>query len=205
MGPLSRPRTGLWMVAAFAAALVVALGVLLVKGTGQSGVGVGLRLTARVTYLFFWPAYVGGAAAALFGAPFNVVARRTRELSLAFASALLVHVGLVIWAALISPPQPLADAVMPFFAIGVIWAYLLAATSIDFVQTKLDPYFLRAFRTIGVEYIALTFFTDFVILAKHPLQYPVLYIPFWAMLALGPLLRLAATMRQLLPSRASVA
>jgi hypothetical protein len=205
MGELSRPRTGLWMVAAFAAALIVALGVLLVKGTGESGVGVGLRLTARVAYLFFWPAYVGGAAATLFGAPFKAVARRTRELSLAFASALLVHVALVIWAALISPPQPLTNAVMPFFAIGVLWAYLLAGTSVDFVQTKLDSYFLRAFRTIGVEYIALTFFTDFVILANHPLKYPLLYIPFWAMLGLGPLLRLAAAMRQLLPGPVSVA
>jgi hypothetical protein len=165
----------------------------LVKGTGESGVGVGLRLTARVAYLFFWPAYVGGAAAALFGPLFNVVAQRTRELGLAFASALLVHVGLVIWAALISPPQPLADKVMPFFAIGVIWVYLLAGTSTHYVQTRLDPSFLRAFRTVGVEYIALTFFTDFVILADHPLKYPALYIPFWAMLVLGPLLRLGAT------------
>jgi hypothetical protein len=184
------------MVAAFAAALVVASGVLLLKRAGESGVGVGLRLTARVAYLFFWPAYVGGAAAALFGAPFNIVARRTRELSLAFASALLVHVGLVIWAALISPPQPLADAVMPFFAIGVLWTYLLAGTSIDSVRTRLDPHFLRVFRTIGTEYIALTFFTDFVLLANHSLKYPTLYVPFWAMLGLGPFLRLVHRLKR---------
>ena len=196
MGTLARPRTGLWMVTAFAAALVVALGVLMVKGTGESGIGAGLRLTARVAYLFFWPAYIGNAAATLFGAPFTPVARCTRELSLAFASAILVHVGLVIWLALISPPQPLAEAVMPFFAIGVVWVYLLAGTSTDFVRTTFEAHFLRALRTIGVEYIALTFFTDFVILAKDPFKYPALYIPFWVLLGLGPLLRLGATISQ---------
>lgn len=185
------------MAAAFAATLVTALGVLMLRGAGESGLSIGLRLTARVAYLFFWPAYVGAAAATLFGGPFDIVARRARELGLAFASALLVHVGLVIWLALISPPQPLADTVMPFFAIGVIWAYLLAFISVDRLRTKIDAYSLRVVRTIGTEYIALVFFTDFVILPKHPLQYPVLYIPFWAMLGLGPLLRLGATVRRL--------
>lgn len=184
------------MAAAFAAALVVAFGVLMIKGTGESGLAIGLRLTARVAYLFFWPAYVGGAVATLFGAPLDAVGRRAREFGLAFTSALFVHVGLVIWLAMVSPPQPIADAVMPFFAIGVVWAALLAIISMDQVRTKFDAYVLKVLRTIGTEYIALTFFTDFVILPKHPLQYPVLYIPFWAMLGLGPLLRLAATVRR---------
>lgn len=194
---LSQPRTGLWMGTAFAAALAVACGVLTVTGTGQSGIAIGLKATARLAYLFFWPAYVGGAIATLLGDRFDDLARRAREFGLAFASALLVHVGLVIWLARISPPQPLLDAAMPFFAIGVIWTYLLAVSSIGYVRARFSADSLKAFRTVGLEYIALTFFTDFVILPKHPLQHPVLYVPFWVMLGLGPLLRLAATARQM--------
>jgi hypothetical protein len=185
------------MAAAFAAALAAALGVLMIKGAGESGLAISLRVTARIAYLFFWPAYVGAAVATLFGAPLDIVARRAREFGLAFASALFVHVALVIWLAVISPPQPLADTAMPFFAIGIAWAYLLAVISIDQVRTKFDAYSVRVVRTIGTEYIALVFFADFVILPKHPLQYPVLYIPFWAMLGLGPLLRLGATVWRL--------
>jgi hypothetical protein len=196
MGPLARPRTGLWMGAAFTATLAVALAVVMTEGTGERGVGDGLRLTARVAYLLFWPAYIGGAIATLSGGGFGVLARSAREFGLAFASAMLVHVALVIWLAWISPPEPFLDTVMPFFAIGVIWTCLLAISSIDHVSQKFDPDLLRVFRTIGMEYIALTFFTDFVILPEHPLQHPMLYAPFWAMLGLGPLLRLAATLRR---------
>jgi hypothetical protein len=184
------------MAMAFAATLAVACGVLTVNGTGHSGITIGLKGTARVAYLFFWPAYVGGAVATLVGGPFEILARRAREFGLAFAAALFVHVALVIWLAWISPPQPLVDAVMPFFAIGVVWTYLLALSSTGWVRARFSAQSLKAFRTVGLEYIALTFFTDFVISPKHPLQYPVLYVPFWVMLGLGPLLRLAATARQ---------
>jgi hypothetical protein len=196
-------RVGLWMGAAFGAALAVAVGAMVIKGPGESGTGVGLRLTARVSYLFFWLAYVGGAMPTLFGPAFDIIARRAREFGLAFASAQLVHVGLVVWLAWVSPQQSISDAVMPFFAIGVVWTYLLAIFSINCVSNMFSPDFLRVLRTIGAEYIALTFFTEFIIFAKHPLQYPILYVPFWGMLVVGPLLRLAATMRHMHGLRSS--
>ena len=193
-------RTALWMGAAFGAALAVAVGAMVIKGIGPSGVGVGLRLTARLSFFFFWPAYVSGAVTTLFGPALDIMARRAREFGLAYASAQLVHVGLVIRLAWISPPQPLLDAVMPFFAIGIVWTSLLTISSMDRVHNMCSPYFLRVLRTIGLEYIALTFFTDFVVLAHQPLRDPILngilYVPFWGMLVVGPLLRLAATVRR---------
>ena len=169
---------------------------MLSEGTGGDGVIVGLRLTARFSYAFFWLAYVGGATAILFGPSFSFIAQRVRELGLAFASAQAVHVGLVVWLAMISRPQPIIDAVMPFFALGVVWTYLLAALSMDRARDVFSPLMLKVIRTIGSEYIALTFFTDFVLVHQYPPPHAaLLYLPFWIMLLLGPLLRLAAAVK----------
>jgi hypothetical protein len=193
----SESRTGLWMGSAFGGALVLAAGIMLLEGTGQSGTIEGLRVTARFSYLFFWLAYVGGALTVLFGPAFKPVARRSRQLGLSFASAQLVHVGLVIWLAWISPPQPVRDAIMPFFAIGVVWTYLLAGLSTDRARDLFGPDILRVLRTIGSEYIALTFFTDFVLIPPYPPPHLIVYLPFWLMLLIGPLLRLAAAMKEM--------
>ena len=193
----SASRTDLWMGTAFGGALAFAISSMLIEGTGLSGTTAGLRLTARFSYAFFWLSYVGGALSILFGSVFDMVARRTRELGLAFASAQLVHIGLVIWLAWISPPQPVRDAVMPFFAIGIIWTYLLAALSIDRARALFSPYMLKVLRTVGSEYIALTFFTDFVLLPSYPPPHLIFfYVPFWGMLLAGPLLRTAAAMKE---------
>jgi hypothetical protein len=197
-----KSRTGLWLGSAFVGALALAAATMLLEGAGLAGTTEGLRLTARFSYAFFWLTYVGGALRILFGPTFNIVARRSRELGLSFASAQLVHVGLVIWLARISPPQPVRSAIMPFFAIGVIWTYLLAALSMDRARDFFGPDISRVLRTIGSEYIALTFFTDFVLIPAYPPPHLILYIPFWLMLLVGPLLRLAATVKKTLPARA---
>jgi hypothetical protein len=194
-------RTALWLGSAFAGALALAAVTMLLEGTGPTGTIEGLRLTARFSFAFFWLAYVGGALSILFGPAFNTIARRSRELGLSFASAQLVHVGLVIWLARISPPQPVRDAIMPFFAIGVVWTYLLAGLSMNQARDIFGPDMLRVLRTIGSEYIALTFFTDFVLLPDYPPPHPVLYVPFWLMLLMGPLLRLAAAIKAMLSPR----
>ena len=188
-------RTSLWMGAAFIASLTATLFALAAAGTGPGGVVFALRLTARVSFLFFWPAYVGGAVAELLGPPFDVLSRRAREFGLAFAAAQTVHLGLVVWIALISANQTLVQAVMPFFAIGIVWTYLLAFSSLERVRGALSPELLRALRTIGVEYIALVFFVDFIVAPSHPLRQPLQYVPFWILLLAGPCLRLAATVR----------
>jgi hypothetical protein len=198
-----KSRTGLWLGSAFAGALALAAATMLLEGPGLTGTTEGLRLTARFSYAFFWLAYVGGALAILFGPAFNIIARRSRELGLAFASAQLVHVGLVIWLVWISPPQPVRSAIMPFFAIGVVWTYLLAGLSMDRARDIFGPDILRALRTIGSEYIALTFFTDFVLIPAYPPPHLILYTPFWLMLLIGPLLRLAAVIKEMLSPRAA--
>ena len=186
------------MSAAFIGALTLAIVAIIARGPGLSGVDIGLRLTARFSYTFFWLAYVGGSLTNLFGPAFRIVGRRARELGLAFASAQLVHVGLVARLAWLSQPESLSDAVMPFFAIAIVWTCLLAALSSNYARQICNPHIRNILITIGSEYIALTFFTDFVLLPKYPIQIPLLYIPFWIMIFVGPLLRIASAAKKFL-------
>jgi hypothetical protein len=201
----SAPRTWVWTSTAFVGGLTLAMMAILVKGAGPNGIGVGLRLTARLSYIIFWLAYVGRALPVLFGHSFWFIGQRGRQLGLAFASAQLVHVGLVGWLAWLSRPESVADAVMPFFAIAIVWTYLLAALSTDYARRVMNPHILTAIFTIGSEYIALTFFADFILTPKYPIQYPILYVPFWIMLFVGPLLRLTAAVTKFSYRRISAA
>jgi len=185
------------MWSGFCAALIVAVAAMVLAGRGTNGTVVALRLTARVSYGFFWLAYAGGAITVLFGPGMSFIGRRVREFGLAFASAQIVHVGLVIWLAWILPARSPGEAVMPFFGIAIVWTYLLAALSIGWARNLFTPPMVKALRTIGSEYIALTFFADFVLTPKYPLERPSLYVPFWGMLLLGPLLRVTAAIKEM--------
>ena len=92
-----RSRPAAWMGAAFAANLFLAAIILVARGTGVHGIETALRATARVSFLWFWVAYAGGALATLFGAAFLPLRQHGREFGLAFAAALLVHLILVGW------------------------------------------------------------------------------------------------------------
>jgi hypothetical protein len=137
-----------------------------------------------------------GALATLFGSRFLALARRGRDFELAFASAHLVHLGLVAWIYYASVILP-AQSTLIFFGVGAFWTYLLAILSISHVTAKLNPRFWRIVRTVGVEYIALAFLVDF---AKNPFQGGVVnliaYLPFLILAVAGPLLRLAAVVKR---------
>jgi hypothetical protein len=184
------------MGAAFCAALCVAVVVLAAFGAGNAGTTTALRATARLSFLLFWPAYAGGAMAALFGPRFGRFARQGRNFGLAFASAQLPHLGLVVWIGWISH-QSVVEAAMPFFAVGIVWTYVLALSSVERVSNALSASLWRVLRTVGLEYIALVFFADFVI---DPIQRggrnPIEYVPFAVLLIAGSLLRIAAIVRQ---------
>ena len=155
-----------WMVAAFLVALVSTAIVLSVFGTGELGTAKALSVTARWSFLLFWLAYAGGAIARLFGPNFDGLARRGREFGLAFASAHLVHVGLVLWIIHVAT-QP-GDA-MVFFWVGIFCTYLLALFSLPRLREALGTRLWRTSRTIALEYIAIVFAADFI---AGPLQGP---------------------------------
>ena len=178
--------------AAFVIALAVAAIALLTFGVGERGTVVALQATARWSFLLFWFAYAGGALAWLCRSRLDRLARHGRELGLAFASAQLIHVGLVLWIIHIAK-EPIGS--MLFFWVGILCTYLLALFSIPRFRAALEPRLWQMFRTIALEYIAIVFAADFIV---APLQadglskYPLTYLPFAVMLITGAGLRVVA-------------
>ncbi len=185
------PSAARWVAAAFCATLSLSVATLVAFGTGERGVHIALFATARLMFLLFWPAYAGGALASVFGATFQPLRRHGREFGLAFASALLVHLGLVAWLCLIGG-APVFDTFV-FFGIGVGWTYLIALFSIGRLQHALGSWGWWLLRVGGMNYLAYAFAVDFL---AHPTQagirHAVAYLPFAALAIAGPALRLAA-------------
>jgi hypothetical protein len=92
-----RRSTVFWMTASFLVAAALAAIAFGAVGA-HDRVGVALRVTARWSLLLFWLAYAGSAMATLWGPRFTALARHGREFGLAFASAQLVHVVLILLA-----------------------------------------------------------------------------------------------------------
>lgn len=205
--PGSRPiGTSWWMAAAFFVCLALAAIVLAVSGAGESGTALALRVTARWCFLLFWAAYAGAALAKLGGPRFAILGRNGREFGLAFAAALFVHVGLVLWLVYVAADQ---RSPMLFFWAGVVCTYALALFSLPRLRDALGSRLWRILCTLALHYIALVFAVDFIV---APLQatgadeYPLSYLPFAIVLLAGMLLRLAAfVQRQATPDKSAPA
>ena len=190
--------TGLWMGAAFAAALVLAFVVLAAIGTGERGVSVAVQLTGRLMFLLFWLAYTGRAIVALFGPVLAMLERRVRDFGLCFASVLLVHLGLVAWLFRISASQPIPDSSVLLFSLGVVSTLVLTMYSMRRLRDTLNPKFRRILRVVAVEYIAFLFLVDLVLKPiQNSVKHPIAYVPFSIMILAGLLLRLTARTRPL--------
>jgi hypothetical protein len=191
----ARPNAAVWMASAFCAAFGLAAVVLAAFGTEERGTDVALQVTARFSFLLFWPAYAAGAMTALFGPAFEPFKRRAREFGLAFASAHLVHLALVAWLTYIGHVPP--RGVFVFFGIAALWTYLLALFSIRRIQQALGSKGWWVLRVVGLNYIAYAFASDFL---RYPqlgsIKYLFGYAPFAVLSVVGPLLCLAAFMRR---------
>jgi hypothetical protein len=132
------------MAAAFCASLGLAVGIVAVLGI-ERGVYVALAATARLAFLIFWPAYAGGALASLFGSVFLRLREHARDLGLAFAAALSVHLGLVaclcvighapgVWTFVILAPLRVSPIFSRFFLPGGCGRRCLRNTGCLFAQ-----------------------------------------------------------------------
>lgn len=191
------PMAGYWMAAAFVVSLALAAITLAVAGAGEHGTALALRVTARWCFLLFWPAYAGGALTWFCGPRFTALARHGRAFGLAFAAALAVHIGLVLWLMAVAADQ---RTPMLLFWAGVACTCALALLSLPRLRDWLGPRAWRILREAALQYIALVFAVDFIgepLHAGGPGQYPLGYLPFVIMLLGGAFLRLAAQIRQL--------
>lgn len=196
-----RSRAGVWVLWSFVVSLAMALIALYFKGTAAPGTLLGLKLTARWAYAFFWPCYVGSSLTALFGPRFEPMARRGRELGLAFVAAMVPHSALVAWLFYISPTAPMTLAKAVFFLIALAFAYSLALLSFRSVSAKLTPATNRRLRLVGIEYIALAFLRDFLAIPAHAdAPQRLAYLPFIALALVAGGLRLARLKRRYGPA-----
>ena len=188
-----------WMIGAFGGALALAVAVLADYGTGAAGIGQAVRYTARWSFLFFWLSYTGGAMATLFGPAFAGLARRARPLGLAFATALQVHIGLVVWLGVVTGHIPLQGAILLFFLVALFCTYLLALLSFGIGTRKLGRLW-RPLLFLATTYILIAFGRDFVQGALDQnawyWRYAVEYVPFALLSLVAIPLRLAAFLRQ---------
>jgi hypothetical protein len=190
------PVVGYWMAAAFVVCLALAAIVLALAGAGENGTALALRVTARWCFLLFWPAYAGGAVARFCGPRFAVLARQGRAFGLAFAAALTVHIGLVLWLMAVATDQ---RSPMLLFWAGVACTYALTLLSLPRLRGWLGPRPWRIACEGAMQYIALVFAVDFIVeplRANGADKYPLTYLPFAVMLVGGALLRLAAQIRR---------
>lgn len=198
MKAAKRLRTLVWMAGALLVAALIAGVALTMFGTGSKGTLLGLQLTARWSYGLFLPAYVGGALATLFGPSFQPLARRGRDLGLSFASAHLMHFGLVLWLYHISSRPPLSTGSAIFFGAALVLTYLLALLSIPTLAGRLPPRIWWALRNFGMDFIALAFLRDFL---RDPhnrsLAHLTAYLPFVVLGLLAAALRAVAYAKRL--------
>jgi hypothetical protein len=194
-GLLGRHSTVLWMTVSFVVATALAA-VVFEAVDPHDRVAVALRVTARWSFVLFWLAYTAGAMATLWGPPFTGLARHGREFGLAFASAQLVHVGLILLSG--------SGAGMAFFWVGIAFTYLLALLSVPRLRDAVGPRLWQICLLIALNYIALVFAADFI---EEPLKrggiahYPLSYLPFALMLVGGICLRVAAFAHRKLRNR----
>jgi hypothetical protein len=197
-----------WMIGAFAGALALAVVVLAEYGTGPGGLGQAVRFTARWSFLFFWPSYAGGAMAILFGPALAGLARRARALGLAFAAALQVHIGLVVWLGVVIGQIPLQGGLLGFFLVALFFSYLLALLSFGIGMRGLGRLW-RPLLFLATTYILIAFGRDFVLGALDPKNqqwpYAAEYLPFALLSLIAIPLRLAAYLRQRFGLRAATA
>jgi hypothetical protein len=188
-----------WMIGALGGALALAGAVLADYGTGPDGIGQAVRYTARWSFLFFWLSYVGGAMAILFGPAFAGVARSARNLGLAFAAALQVHIGLVVWLGVVIGQIPLQGGLLLFFLVALFFSYLLALLSFGIGRRNLGGLW-RPLLLLGATYILIAFGRDFVLGALDPANqhwpYAAEYLPFALLSLIAIPLRFAALLRQ---------
>jgi hypothetical protein len=198
----------LWMIGAFGGALALAVAVLAGYGTGPDSLTIGLRVTARWSFIFFWLSYAGGAMAILFGTAFAGLARLARAFGLAFATALLVHIGFVVWLGVVIGQIPLQGGLLWFFLIALFFTCLLTLLSFGIGIRSLGPLW-RPLLFLATTYILIAFGRDFVLgaldLRTQQWLYAVEYLPFALLSLIAIPLRLAAFLRQRFGLRSATA
>jgi hypothetical protein len=192
VGLVARPSfADVWSFACFNLAMLLAAAAIAGEGLGRPGLNLGLRLTARLAFLAFWPSYTAGALVVLFGRSLEPLKLRARGLGLAFVTVLVVHLGLVIGRCAIGAPPSARQFIL--FGPAAVCALLLAAASLKSVSRVIGWRGWWLLRNLAMNYIAFVFMVDFARRAPlYSARGVFEYAPFAMLAFAGPALRGAA-------------
>jgi|GEM_PF-543441 len=172
-----------------AVALVMLTGTLVSTG-GESAVGVGARLTARLTFVFFIAAYLARPVWQRFRwQPARWALRNRRWLGLAAALSHSVHLSYVV-AAQMAANEPLDLVTLVGGGLGFVLFWVLGVTSSD-TATRLLGRGWKWLHRIGIHYLWFIFFITY---AGAATSSPWLWV-FVAALVFGAGLRAFNTLR----------
>jgi len=180
-----------WAIVGWAAlAIATMAGVLLAAyGTGEVGVRVLLRATARTSVVLFTAAFVASSVARVWPLPLTRwMLRNRRYLGVSFAVSHFVHLFAIIAAVRIANFE-ISTGTAIGGGLGYVFVAAMTATSFDRSAAWLGPRRWKLLHTVGAYVIWAVFAITYVPLAifKSPA-----YAPF-ALLVLGSLvLRLSA-------------
>jgi len=184
------------MALAFCASVGLALSIIAVFGI-KPGLSFALRATARLAFLLFLPAYVGSPLTSLFGNAFLPLRRHARDFGLAFASAMIAHLGLVTGLCVIGAPPPARTFVV--FGLAAVFTYALALLSVRRVRELLPHKSWPPILFVTTNYIALAFIDDFKRFRVSDFYDGIAYLPFAALAVAGLILNLVVGAQTLGP------
>ena len=139
--------------------------ILVVEGTGESGVRTVIRASARTSVVLFAAAFAASALARLHR---SVVTRfllaNRRYLGVSFAVSHFSHLAAIVWLAWVSPEFRASVEPATVILGGLAYVFLAAmtATSFDRSAAWLGPRRWRRLHLVGGWYIWLIFFVSYL-------------------------------------------
>src|SRR5690349_14618166 len=189
-----------WPIVGWAAVVVAAMiGVLLgVAGTGEPGVRLVIRATARTSVVLFTAAFVASALARAWPGPVSrwTLANR-RYLGVSFAVSHFAHLLAILALSGWSPARAAAAAGVPVLVLGgaaYLFVIAMVATSFDATAARIGPRAWSRIHGTGVWVIWTVFFASFV----PRIAESALYWPFALLVIAAAALRLAYGRRRAL-------
>jgi sulfoxide reductase heme-binding subunit YedZ len=174
--------------------LLVMCGLLLaLEGSGEQGLRVVIRATARTSVAFFSAAFGASALRRFRSGPATawLLANR-RYLGVSFAVSHLLHLAAIVALVRAVPEARPNSVTLVAGGLGYLFVVLMAATSFDRTAAWLGPRRWRLLHLTGGWYLWLIFFQSY---APRAVQSPA-YLPLAALLVAVAALRGAAAVRR---------
>ncbi|MCA3131651.1 MAG: ferric reductase-like transmembrane domain-containing protein [Rhodocyclaceae bacterium] len=194
------PELGL-IAAGTALSVVLAATILAIAGDGREGTQLALRMTARLSFVWFFLTFIASPLNRLYPSAGSAwLLRNRRALGVTFGLGMLVHVYCILRLFVLYSPQRPPMVTDADFLIGVPGLLLVAAltvTSLGALRRRMQPAHWRRLHTTGAWFVWAVFILCLVDSAgRKQTDHPVLaYYLFIVLLLAGAGLRVAAARR----------